>query len=237
MASRTHGSWRSGKTRGAFWAGRALDEHARLDDCWFSLLAFLAPRSSNPFIDGILVRRHSWPNLRRGVGGVIVGVVVVLVKVPDGFLSELPLQVIRTFPWRRSWVGGVRGAGGAGGNLGPGAWICGLVGVLLPLAIGEVLVRRGSVVVLDGQVVIVPDAGVLFLPSCFTGFRRGSCFRGGRGQLLGDCCGFFGSFHGLLAGGGLLPQVFRVFIVGVFVVIRLTLAVSFRVIFIWIGVL
>lgn len=248
MAGGTRSSWRSWKTSGSFRAGRPLDEHPRLDDGWLPLLTFLTPGSSDPFIDGVLVRRHAWPNLRRGAVGVRVGVevrvIVVLVQVLDGFLSELALQVIPPLPWGQSWVGTVGGAGGgrgAGGDSGARVGVRGLIGVLRALAVAEVLVRGRRVVVIDGHVLVVPDARVL-LPAGplaglghHTGPRRGR--RGGRGQLLGDLCGFSRSFHWLTGRGGLLPQVIRVLVVRVLVVISLTVALSIWVVFIRVGVL
>ena len=53
-----------------------------------------APTAPHPFVDGVLVGRHAWPYLRRGDGGVVVGVVVGLIQVPDGFFCKLPFQVV-----------------------------------------------------------------------------------------------------------------------------------------------
>lgn len=71
----------------------------------------------HPLEDGVLVRRHARPNLRWRDRGVIVGVVVVLVQVLDGFFRELPVQVRRPFPWGRSWLRG-RGRGQQGSRRG-----------------------------------------------------------------------------------------------------------------------
>lgn len=241
MASGTCCSWRSWETRRSFWAWRPLEEHTWFDDSGLSFLTFLAPWASNPFVDGVLVCRHARPDLRRGDGGVVVRVVVVLVQVLDGFLGELTLQVISPFLWRRSWVGAVGGADGAGGNLGPGPGFGQLVGVLVrvlqALAVVEVLVRGRRVVVLAGHIVIVLYAHVILLPRPLAGVGHRSGFRGGQCQLLGNLCGLSSSFHRRLGWGGLLAHVFRVLIVGILVVIGLAFILSFRVIFIWVGVL
>lgn len=236
MASGTHCSWRSWKTCGAFRAWWSLQEHAWFNDGGFSLLTFLTPWSIDPFEDGVLVGRHARPDLRGG-GGVVVGVVVVLVQVLDGFLGELALQVFLPLPQRRSWVGGVGGARRAGGQPGPRAVVRGLVGVLDALGIAEVLVGGRRVVVLAGHVVVVPYAGVLLPPGplASAGRRRGRCGR--RGQLLGHLRGLSSSFHRLLGGCGLLVRVVCVLVVGVLVVIGVAFPISFRVIFIWVGVL
>lgn len=237
MASGTHRSWRSWQTRGAFWARWPLQEHAWFNDGGFSLLTFLAPWSINPFEDGVLVCWHARPDLRRGDSGVVVRIVVVLIQVLDGFFSELPLQVILPFPRRQSWVGGVGGPRGAGGNAGPCAVVGELVGVLDALDVAEVLVRGRRVVVLAGHVVIVPYAGVLLLPGPLPSARQQRGCRGGRGQLLGHLRGLSSSFHRLLGGCGLLVGVVRVLVVGVLVVIGLAFPLSFWVIFIGVGVL
>lgn len=240
LASGTHRSWRSWETRGAFGAGWPLQEHAWLDDGRFSLLTFLAPWS-DPFVDGVLVGGHARPDLRRGDGGVVVRVVVVLVQVPDGFFCELSLQVVHPLLRRRIRVRGIGGEDRAGGNFGPGALVGGpvgaLVGALDAFAVAEVLVRGWGVVVLAGHVLVVPDAGVLLLPGPLAGVGHRRGFRGGLGQLLGHLCGLSSCFHWCLGGGGLLAHVVRVLIVGVLVVIGVSFTLSFRVIFIGIGVL
>lgn len=176
MACGTHRPWRSWETRRAFGARRPLQEHARLDDGRLSFLAFLAPRASDPFIDGVLVGGHAWPDLRWGDGGVVVRVVVALVQVLDGFLRELSLQVVHPLLRRRGRVGAVGGEDRAGGNLSPGALVRVLVGVLIRVldafTVAEVLVRGWRVVVLTGHVVIVADAGVLLLPRALRGAGR-----------------------------------------------------------------
>lgn len=236
MACGTHRSWRSWETCGAFRAWWPLQEHAWFDDGGLSLLTFLAPWPVDPFEDGVLVRWHARPDLGRGDGGVVVGVVVVVLQALDGFLGELALQVILPFPGRCR-IRGVGGADRAGGNLSPCAVVGGLVRVLDALDIAEILVRGWRVVVLAGHVVIVPYARVLLFPSPLAGVRHLRGHRGGQGQLLGNLRGLFSSFHRLLGGGRLLAWVVRVLVVGVLVVISLAFPLSFWVVFVWVGVL
>lgn len=165
LASGSHRSRRSWETCGAFGARRPLHKHAWFDDGRLSLLALLSSGSFDPFVDGVLVGGHARPYLRRGHRGVVVGVVVGLVQVPDGFFRKLAFQVIFR---RRSRIGGVGRAGRAGGNLGPCAVIRGQVGILEALVV-QVLIRGGRVVVLAGHVVIDPEAGVVLLPGPLAG--------------------------------------------------------------------
>lgn len=58
----------------------------------------LTEQAAHPFEDGVLVGWHARPNLGRGDGGVVVGLVVVLIQVLDGFFSELAVQVVLPFP-------------------------------------------------------------------------------------------------------------------------------------------
>lgn len=230
MASGTHCSRRSWETSGAFWARWPFHEHAWFNDGRLSFLTLLAPGASNPFIDGVLVCGHAWPDLRWGNGRVVVGVIVVLIQVPDGFLSEVPIWILIPFSWSR--VGGVGAKHGAGGEPQVGE----LVGVP---AIAKVLIWRWRVVVIGGHVVIITNAGVFLLASPLTGIghRRGG-HRGRQGQVLSDLRGLSGNFHRLLGWRGVLVAIIRVFIIGVLVVISVPFTLSyFWVIFIGVGVL
>ena len=62
--------------------------------------------ATHPLIDGVLVGRHAWPDLRWGDGGVVIRVIVALVQVLDGFFRELSLQVIYPLLRRRGRLGG-----------------------------------------------------------------------------------------------------------------------------------
>lgn len=91
-----------------------------------------------------------------------------------------------TLPKRRegNYIGGVGGDHGGGGDLNPGVRVAGLVRVLCTLAIVGVLIWGRCIVVIDGNIVIVPDTKIL-LPSRLTGLRHRWGFCGGLGQLLG----------------------------------------------------
>lgn len=212
-------SWRAWKSCWAFRARRPFEKHAWLNDRRLPLLPFFASRSSDPFINGILVCRHSGSNIRR-VSSVKVTVVVSFLILGD---REVFVRIAFTFTYSSCAISFIVGDNCAGGNFCLNATFWELIEIV-KVFVGEIFIWEWRIVLIyNGPIVVfIYQQIILFLGSLLLCLHHHQWGCGWRGEALSGFShlpGYLISFHRLGSGWGGFDRIIEVLIIGVFIIV------------------